>query len=220
MFGKYLDVNINSLIGDLPTVINYNNEVSTKEFDNIFDSSSNFLKKSLVCNNGRVKAHWGEFINLKCDDLVVNNSVSGKGIEDLIDSKLGSSMSHKILKHRFSWDPNNNPTDSSLISYAHDTKMIVTDFSSVEKTIGEYSFTNRDTVSLREELDVIEDVINLTLKNISIKDDDDYLAGDEDVMTDSDYDREGKSLGEQIGEILEKLINIEKRVAIIESKVG
>ena len=67
---------------------------------------------------------------------------------------------------------------------------------------------------------MIEDVINLTLKNISIKDDDDYLAGDEDVMTDSDYDREGKSLGEQIGEILEKLINIEKRVAIIESKVG
>ena len=60
----------------------------------------------------------------------------------------------------------------------------------------------------------------MTLKNIFKKDYDDYLAGDEDVMTDSDYDREGKSLGEQIGEILEKLINIEKRVAIIESKVG
>jgi len=220
MFGKYLDVNINSLIGDLPTVINHNNEVSEKEFDNIFDSSNNYLRKSLVANDGRVKTHWGEFINLKCEDLVVNNTISGKGIEDLIDSKLGSSMSHKILKHRFSWDPNNTPVDASLISYAHDTRMIVTDFSSVEKTIGEYTFTNRDTVSLREELDTIEDVINLTLKNISLKDDNDYLAGDEDVMTDERYDREGKSLGEQISEILNKLTNIENRVAIIERKVG
>ena len=220
MFGQYLDVNINTLIGDLPTVINYNNEVSRKEFDNIFDSSSNYLKKSLVVNNGQVKAHWGDFINLKCEDLVVNNTISGKGIENLIDSKLGSTMSHKILKHRFSWDPNNAPGDSSLITFAHDTRMIVTDFSSTEKTIGEYSFTNRDTVSLREELDVIEDVINLTLKNISIKDENEYLADDEDVMTDEDYDREGKSLGEQIGDILEKLTNIEKRVAILESNAG
>lgn len=216
MFGKYLDVNINSLIGDLPTVINHNNEVSRKEFDNIFDSSSNWLKKSLVANDGRVKTHWGEFINLKCEDLVVNNSVSGKGIEDLIDSKLGSSMSHKNLKHRFSWDPNNSPADSSLITFAHDTKMIVTDFSSVEKNIGEYAFTNRDTVSLREELDTIEEVINLLLRNISLKESDDTLATDENPMTDQAYESQGKTLEEQISEILQKLTNIENRVAFLE----
>lgn len=218
MFGKFLDVNINSLIGDLPTVINYNNEVSRKEFDNIFDSSNNFLKKSLVANDGRVKAHWGDFINLKCEDLVVNNTISGKGIENLIDSKLGSSMSHKNLKHRFSWDPNTNPTDSSLISFAHDTKMIVTDFSSTEKNIGEFSFTNRDTVSLREELDTLEDVVNLVLKNITFKENDDTIVEEEDVMTDEIYDSsQGKSLGEQIADILTKLTNIEKRVAILEA---
>lgn len=218
MFGKFLDVNINSLIGDLPTVINYNNEVSRKEFDNIFDSSNNFLKKSLVANDGRVKAHWGDFINLKCEDLVVNNTISGKGIENLIDSKLGSSMSHKNLKHRFSWDPNTNPTDSSLISFAHDTKMIVTDFSSTEKNIGEFSFTNRDTVSLREELDTLEDVVNLVLKNITFKENDDTIVEEGDVMTDEIYDSsQGKSLGEQIADILTKLTNIEKRVAILEA---
>lgn len=218
MFGKFLDVNINSLIGDLPTVINYNNEVTRKEFDNIFDSSNNFLKKSLVANDGRVKAHWGDFINLKCEDLVVNNTISGKGIENLIDSKLGSSMSHKSLKHRFSWDPNTNPTDSSLISFAHDTKMIVTDFSSTEKNIGEFSFTNRDTVSLREELDTLEDVVNLVLKNITFKENDDTIVEEGDVMTDEIYDSsQGKSLGEQIADILTKLTNIEKRVAILEA---
>lgn len=218
MFGKFLDVNINSLIGDLPTVINYNNEVTRKEFDNIFDSSNNFLKKSLVANDGRVKAHWGDFINLKCEDLVVNNTISGKGIENLIDSKLGSSMSHKNLKHRFSWDPNTNPTDSSLISFAHDTKMIVTDFSSTEKNIGEFSFTNRDTVSLREELDTLEDVVNLVLKNITFKENDDTIVEEGDVMTDEIYDSsQGKSLGEQIADILTKLTNIEKRVAILEA---
>lgn len=218
MFGKFLDVNINSLIGDLPTIINYNNDVVRKEFDNIFDSSNNFLKKSLVANDGRVKSHWGDFINLKCEDLVVNNSISGKGIENLIDSKLGSSMSHKILKHRFSWDPNTNPTDSSLISFAHDTKMIVTDFSSVEKNIGEFSFTNRDTVSLREELDTLEDVVNLIIKNTTFKEKDDTIVEEGDVMTDEAYDSsQGKTLAEQLADILTKITNIEKRVAILEA---
>lgn len=220
MFGKFLDVNINSLIGDLPTVINYNNEVARKEFDNIFDSSNNYLKKSLVANDGRVKTHWGEFVNLKCEDLVVNNSISGKGIEDFIDSKLGAGMSHKMMKQRFSWDPNNTPVDSSLVSYAHDSKMIVTDFSSVEKNIGEYSFTNRGTVSLREELDTIENVINLMLQDITLKNREGDLIIDTSVMTDADYDREGKSLGEQLDEILVKLTSIEKRVAILELKTA
>ena len=217
MFGKFIDVNLNSLIGDLPSVINFNNNVAKKEFEYLFDSSSNVLTKSLVAEDGRVKTHWGDFINLKCQDLVIDGTISGNAITELIEGGLQTSISHKNLKNRFSWDPNNYPTDSSLGTYSHDTQMIVTDFSNTEKNIGQYSFTNRATVSLREEIDAIEDILNDVIKNISVKENEGTLYEDSDVMTDEQYDRDGISLGGQLDLILEKISSMEKRIAILEN---
>lgn len=220
MFGKFLDVNLNSLIGDLPGVINFNNNVAKKEFEYMFDSSSNVLTRSLVAEDGRVKAHWGDFINLKCQDMVIDGTISGNAITELIEGGLQTNISHRNLKNRFSWDPNNYPTDSSLGTYSHDTEMIVTDFSNKEKNVGQYSFTNRATVPLREELDAVEDIVNDLIKNISVKESEGVLYTDTDVMTDEEFERDGISLGGQLDLILEKLSTIEKRVAILENNIN
>lgn len=51
------DISINTFIGQLPDVINYNNSAIDKEFEYIFDASSNRLIKSVYAPAGSVEAH-------------------------------------------------------------------------------------------------------------------------------------------------------------------
>lgn len=61
------------MIGELPSIIGFNNKQINKEFEYLFDVSTNSLKTSLRAPNGSVIAHWGKFVNLSVDYLSVRN---------------------------------------------------------------------------------------------------------------------------------------------------
>ena len=66
MINYLKDIKKETLIGQLPDVINSNNDSIRKEFNWMFDSSLNRLTKSVYPPTGSVKAHFGEFVNLLC----------------------------------------------------------------------------------------------------------------------------------------------------------
>lgn len=120
MLGEYKKLTVESGISDLPMTINYNNDVTKKEFENIYDSSTGCLKRSLVVPKGKVDVHEGKFVNLRVSNLIIEkNKVDGNETE-LKDS-------HIDLKDRFSWDSSVLPavTVSNIDRYAHDTNLIV-----------------------------------------------------------------------------------------------
>ena len=69
MIGKLKNLTSGDLISRLPQAFNNNNKIITAEFDNIFDSKKNILTKSLVNEEGIVKTHTGQFINLIAENL-------------------------------------------------------------------------------------------------------------------------------------------------------
>ena len=73
MINKLKDCQKTTLIGQLPDIINSNNDAIENEFNWIFDSSLNRLTKSVYSPTGSVKAHFGEFVNLACEYLTVKN---------------------------------------------------------------------------------------------------------------------------------------------------
>lgn len=66
MTNKLLDASIKTMIGQLPSIINYNNDMIEREFDGIVDSSTHKMKLDVQANN--VNATTGSFSN-----LIVNN---------------------------------------------------------------------------------------------------------------------------------------------------
>lgn len=59
----FKDISVSSLIYDLPTVINYNNGISTQCFKNIFNFDKEYLTKP-VKTSGNISGNTGEFKNL------------------------------------------------------------------------------------------------------------------------------------------------------------
>ena len=79
MRNELIDMNINTLIGMIPSIINNNNLIIKNTFDFIYDSSLNYIKVP-VNTTGRVSATTGKFINLETgpitfsgDSSVLNN---------------------------------------------------------------------------------------------------------------------------------------------------
>lgn len=79
MRNELIDMNINTLIGMIPSIINNNNLIIKNTFDSIYDSSLNYVKVP-VNTTGRVSATTGKFINLETgpitfsgDSSVLNN---------------------------------------------------------------------------------------------------------------------------------------------------
>lgn len=66
MTNNLIDASIKTMIGQLPSIINHNNEMIKKEFDSIVDSSTQKMKLDVQSNS--VKATTGNFTN-----LIVNN---------------------------------------------------------------------------------------------------------------------------------------------------
>ena len=117
-----------TLIGQLPDIINSNNESIRNEFNWIFDSSLNRLTKSVYAPTGSVKAHFGEFTNLACEDFTIKNVDSLKPsiqsavetiIADSFDSSTKQLTNHNILNHRFI----NSEFEES--NYMHDADSII-----------------------------------------------------------------------------------------------
>ena len=93
MINYLKDIKKETLIGQLPDVINSNNESIRKEFNWIFDSSLNRLTKSVYAPTGSVKAHFGEFTNLACEYFTVKNVDSLKySIQDSVESIINETL--------------------------------------------------------------------------------------------------------------------------------
>lgn len=140
-----------TLIGQLPDIINSNNESIRKEFNWIFDSSVNRLTKSVYAPTGSVKAHFGEFVNLACEYVTIKNVDSLKtSIQSAVESIIADSfdpstkqLNHNILNHRF---VNGEFKESN---YMHDADAIV------------YKLVNNEYVTVKSALDSINpDEIN------------------------------------------------------------
>lgn len=66
MINTLLDASIKTMIGQLPAIINYNNDMIEQEFDTIVDTSTQKMKLDVQCDH--VKSVTGQFTN-----LIVNN---------------------------------------------------------------------------------------------------------------------------------------------------
>lgn len=175
MINYLKDIKKETLIGQLPDVINNNNDSIRKEFNWMFDSSLNRLTKSVYAPTGSVKAHFGEFVNLSCEYLTIKNEESIKNsiqstvnlvIADSFDPSTKQLTNHNILNHRFIDSQYEGATD-----YTHDAASIV-----YEKEDGKY-VTVKDVLehndvsinSLNNKITTIaKDVTELNTNNILI----------------------------------------------------
>lgn len=106
------DVSVNTLIGELPSIIGFNNRSIEKEFNNIYDSSNNRIIKSVYVPTGTVKSHWGDFVNIKCEYLSVNNIDSLKTTFE--------NISHNYFSDRiFNSSIDNLSETTTTIDYCH-----------------------------------------------------------------------------------------------------
>ena len=149
MINYLKDIKKETLIGQLPDVINNNNDSIRKEFNWMFDSSLNRLTKSVYAPTGSVKAHFGEFVNLSCEYLTIKNEESIKNsiqstvnlvIADSFDPSTKQLTNHNILNHRFIDSQYEGTTD-----YMHDAASIV------------YEKENDKYVTVKDVLDRIND---------------------------------------------------------------
>ena len=93
MINYLKDIKKETLIGQLPDIINSNNESIKKEFNWIFDSSLNRLTKSVYAPTGSVKSHFGEFTNLACEYFTIKNTDSIKAsIQDSVESIINETL--------------------------------------------------------------------------------------------------------------------------------
>ena len=145
------DVSINTFIGELPSLINYNNSAIDNEFANIYDTSNNWLTKSLYSPLGSVEAHYGKFTNISCTYLTVSDPSSFQSVM--------SQIPHNMLSKRFSKD---NLNAEGKIVFCHDLAAIDSGLSS--------------GVSLASRLSSMDVSIQRIYQNLSIKDNSGYVS--------------------------------------------
>lgn len=226
MLGEYKTLTVDSGISDLPMTINYNNDVTKKEFENIYDSSTGYLKRSLVAPKGKVDVHEGRFVNLRVSNLIIEKNKVDANETELKDS-------HTDLKNRFSWDSSAFPTVtvSNIDQFAHDTKNIVSwADSSNPIDVGNMRFSS--PVTLRDELDAIESCLIGVSKNISFMESDDTDDASKELKDNIEGEIDntdinattpkiyGSSLDDtRYEEIMERIKRIEKRLTKIEFRL-
>ena len=97
---EFKELTIRTMIGQLPGIINENNNIIKQQFDEFYDSSNGILMKSVNTTlNGQsgdyVKSHLGEFTNLVTDNIIVtsNNSEQAWLSHQMLNNRYGSSNS-------------------------------------------------------------------------------------------------------------------------------
>ena len=145
MINYLKDCQQTTLIGQLPDIINSNNESIKNEFNWIFDSSLNRLTKSVYAPTGSVKSHFGEFTNLACEYITIKN------IDSLIDvMTINSSLNHNLLTNRFY-----NSSFNDLQNFTHDASSII------------YKIENNEYVTVNNQLDFNDTSIKKLINNIN-----------------------------------------------------
>lgn len=72
MINNLLDASIKTMIGQLPAIMNYNNDMIEQEFDVIYDASTKKVK--LDVDTDHVKAVTGSFTNLIVNNVQIDGS--------------------------------------------------------------------------------------------------------------------------------------------------
>lgn len=111
------DVSVNTLIGELPAIIGFNNRSIEDEFNNIFDSSENRLTKSVYNPTGFVRTHWGNFVNLECEYLNVKNV-------DSLKTWFNNIPHNYFTDRNFDSSIDNNSDSVKSIDYCHNPASI------------------------------------------------------------------------------------------------
>lgn len=228
MFGELKDIDSARRVADLPLTVNYNNKTIKEEFDYLFDSSNNYFRQSLYAPRGYVKAHWGDFVNLRVDNLKVgtltidaSGMVNGSGSDGL--SNFGQPV-HNDSLYRFYWEmPVESKPEKNVNNFAHDASMIVS-FADAENPIVFGDRTYDYPISLREELNALEQTVDSLAKNITIKlsDDEIYQERDESYAEGSDdieVEMVNLTASDTNKEIIRRLEQIEKRITEIEYRL-
>ena len=88
MHNNLIDVSIVTMIGNLPEILNRNNQAVKDEFDYVFTYDTNGENPKLTAdvNCNSVTAHTGYFQNLNFNGIVLNSSIAYK--YNQIDSEL------------------------------------------------------------------------------------------------------------------------------------
>lgn len=143
------DVSIDTFIGELPSILNFNNNAIEQEFSLFYDSSDGRLIKSVYAPNGTVQAHWGRFTNLEADLVKFTNA------DSLSQSLETAGIPHNVLSKKFrnDWVSNADGTnyDSFDNDFCHDPAAIS---SGIEN--------NSNVVSLEDRLKNIESSIGIS----------------------------------------------------------
>ena len=197
MINYLKDIKKETLIGQLPDVINNNNDSIRKEFNWMFDSSLNRLTKSVYAPTGSVKAHFGEFVNLSCEYLTIKNEESIKNsiqstvelvIADSFDPSTKQLTNHNILNHRFIDSQYEGATDythdAASIVYEKEDGKYVTVKDVLDRIIdaplpGIYKMSKQNDVTIdslnNQVTSITNDVINLNTNNILNQQSDDIV---------------------------------------------
>lgn len=197
MINYLKDIKKETLIGQLPDVINNNNDSIRKEFNWMFDSSLNRLTKSVYAPTGSVKAHFGEFVNLSCEYLTIKNEESIKNsiqstvnlvIADSFDPSTKQLTNHNILNHRFVDSQYEGATDythdAASIVYEKEDGKYVTIKDVLDRIIdaplpGVYKMSKQNDVTIdslnNQVISITNDVINLNTNNILNQQSDDIF---------------------------------------------
>ena len=148
------DVSIDTFIGELPSILNFNNNAIEQEFSLFYDSSDGRLTKSLYAPNGTVQTHWGRFTNLEAEYVKFTNA------DSLSQSLETAGIPHNVLTKKFrnDWVTTSDGTnyDSFNNDFCHDPAAIS---SGIEN--------NANVLSLEDRLKNIESSIGISYEGSS-----------------------------------------------------
>lgn len=169
----FKDISTSSLIYDLPTVINYNNNLSKRCLNHIYDFSKDYITKP-VKTTGIVSGNTGEFNSLVINDklnispkaaqtvfidnhvvvdhsLTINKDNNAHTIDAIYDASSNISLSAILasLKTRISTIENITGTnDSAIMNAVND---ISTRLNQLFEIINQISYEDKKTDLLNEE---------------------------------------------------------------------
>ena len=183
-FLKDLSKEVN-ILGEYPSIVNHNNTAVRKEFAHWFNERENEYIRNMNSPTGYAKAHWGEFVNLKCKSLsIIDTSITFSA--DYFNELFSELSSHNTLGNRFYYQLKNTLDTTGFPRmtdfYVHDDMLIMSNAPQEwkESHASQFNTTNQMVggYSLRTELNSIEADVSLLMANLTVKDVSGNNAGD------------------------------------------
>lgn len=172
---SYVNCDSNTLIKNIPNIINTNNEENIKFFKSIFEfgginnksQTQQYIKVPLI-TKGIVKGGSGQFFNLYANNVTLSNDSMDK---DFINIKTNHQKSINRFKNEYSDDIKNTYAHDAAYILYNDTTSLKTELDSVINKVNKLYLENNydDAISdINERIRAIEDAIGKIIKNLNI----------------------------------------------------